>query len=313
MVDLVALKVMFNRYNTHFGFFYRAKVPCLQGVLSRQSIESKSDTERLRWFVDEKTRWGVDQLIHEFTGGNQDNWRLLLSSEDGKLLAELFDLLSLADLRENEGSGSLYHPFSTPGGFATILQYLEDEPICEASVETASEGRGSPAWSKCVKSASDLLQTLMTVLKLFGASVKTTLVNSVLTVMSPLIDTLAPVSDDCDDAEDSAVKVMAPWARSCRPEDRGAHCLTATTLRDLHRAVVNKLKVLKVTEKKRKATAEKKAELEARAKSDNRLNARQGSMFLNEVRHDRDYMDMSVVPSPEQMLSRPHPGCRRIS
>jgi hypothetical protein len=88
-----------------------------------------SAAEMVEFLRSKRKLWPVDQIIHEFSGANKVNWKSItdrgITNDDGGIvLREIFDLLSLQEVRDNSNASVLYTSFSEPVGLMGIMTYL---------------------------------------------------------------------------------------------------------------------------------------------------------------------------------------------
>jgi hypothetical protein len=278
----------------------------------RSSIPS-SASDRVNWLISKAAQWDLSKLVYEFGGPSKENWNLLTTTNNAKVLREVFKLLGRVDVREDVTTPVLYQHLATNEGLVAVTEYIDEGPISEEAVENAcNDGRGGRRWLVAVEDAVSLLETLIVTFRLFSNSMSMALVNTCVISLKPRVDFLCPTPVVVDSVweEDSgdrhlaaAIAALSPWSSSSLVDDRGVICGKAKHLRDRYATLCSLLKTAKAAEREKKMDAERKADEAERATSDARANARQGSRFMTDPLHDRDYLAMSAIPTPERLLS----------
>jgi hypothetical protein len=268
----------------------------------------RSDPDKLRWLSSKIAQWDTEKLLYELTGPNAENWVAVCDSDDVKVLRSVLELLSRKDVNTDSRSAPLFLPFGNSMGLARLLQYVTEGKLSEDSVDLVSNGRGGHQWSECVDSVSHLVDVLCLVMSYFQANV---VIRSILDALKARVEVLAPQppADTLEDTDEqaalsTALAAMEPWHRECAVPDRAAQVARGKFMTQRLESAIRMFVTLKANEREKKLAKEQKEAMEERLKSDARTNMRQGQRFLNDIGHDRDFLHMSVVPTPEQLLAQ---------
>jgi hypothetical protein len=269
-----------------------------------------SAQEKLRWLQNKRGQWDHGQIMYELCGPNNPNWVEICHYDDVRVTAAALALLATEEILRDDSSAKLYKPFSEPAGLTRIIEFISSGPLCDADLERAcvESGRGSKEWSASLVAADSLVKVLASLVNHFPLQ---PLMPSIFKLLKPQLDELAPlppVAADCDDGDERAqearaVDAMNPWHFACPPTTKPLLCAQTKLLHDRFAQLQKRYQVILNNEKARKKAAEQSEAVAMREKADARQNMRQGHRFLNDAQHDRDYLHMSAVPTPEDLLS----------
>jgi ASC-1-like (ASCH) protein len=277
-----------------------------------QSNSAKSERPKVRDSVTEvvqflklkKEMWKVDQIILEFSGANKTNWKTatdvgIAKDNNGKVLDEIFNLLSLQEVRDSPNASVLYTPFSEPLGLMGIMTYLTVGSLKEESLlQAVSRGRGGKQWLEVMDIALCAVQTIRYVMEKFACVRSHSCMSMIMEVLPNRINTLIGNNFDETDTSDG-------WALCLSDSDKCKSVSVAKKLSSIVSAMrrMQKASIDVRIEKSNERDEEEKERERERAVA--RVRHRGGVCFLDDPLRDNDYLIVSVTPTPADLLSPP--------
>jgi hypothetical protein len=258
--------------------------------------------DKLRFLQAKIGSWDADQLIHELTGPNKENWEeivgVTLETEmTGQLMAEVLQLLSHDEIRENPRANSLYITLSN----MRALQCYMMTGLSSSEVMTAvSRGRGSDSWIRSMDSALCVVETIASLMHKFVDCQSNPFVPVELLVMR--IETLLSKAFVSSQSHDETV-ALDEWTPGI-PESKKATFMVKAEHLSRRLQVVKRMQESALEAKLE--SAREKDENEKEGAKDAQLanqRAKGGITFLDDPLRDRDYLVTSVVPKSFELIS----------
>lgn len=261
-----------------------------------------SVNDMIQFLRSKKNVWDAGQIIYEFSSPNESNWKAITlrgitNDDSGKILHEIFSLLSLQEVRDGPNASVLYTPLSELTGLVGIMNYLRIGALREESVKQAmSLGRGGVQWLVIMDAALCAIQTVRYVLEKFVCVRSNAFMSSIIESFSRLIDTL--VGDKFTETD-----TLDSWAPLLSAEDK---CKSVGEAKNLALIMDGMKRMQKAADQARiqksdaKNAEEKKREVKV---ASNRH--RRGVSFLDDPARDNDYLKMNVTPTPDDLLCPP--------
>ena len=277
---------------------------------------------KVKWLI-EKAKWESNKLIYEMSGPNKENWIKILSNPEAFDL--VFSILSRKEIRDGSTAAPLYLDLLTTGALQSMQTY-----ICEGSLsndevdEMIDEGRGGRKWHNGIEYAENLLTTLSVLLKYSPQAQLNSSLTMLMEALKSRLEKLCPEEppqkcaeietekyEDEEEHSDTEEKMeeetfytfMEPWTTVCTEQVKRASVHKSRNLRSLYDWIQETQKSARRTEKmKKEITAQKESE-ENSAKRNGWENAKGGIEFLNDPRHDSDFLTVKVVPTASEILA----------
>jgi hypothetical protein len=147
------------------------------------------------------------------------NWEAITdrgvkNDDGGKVLHEIFHLLSLQEVRDTSNASVLYTSFSEPTGLMGIMTYLSIGVLKHDSLQQAvSQGRGGEEWLLVMDAALCAVQTIHYVMEKFACVRSHSCMLMIMEVLPSRITTL--VGNQFAETE-----TLDGWAQSLSSEDK---------------------------------------------------------------------------------------------
>lgn len=258
--------------------------------------------EKVKFLKSKRETWDANQLIYEFTTASSASWKDIMSrgfedDDNGRILHEVFDLLSLQEIRENPNAAALYTPFSQQNGPHAVSTYLMVGDLKESSIEEAvSKGRGGKVWVEVMCSALCAAQTLRYVMDKFVAVRSNTMMSMIMEVFSLRVSAL--IGEQFAETD-----TLNGWAPSLSDEDKNKCHSTAKILASIVEAIK---RMQKASNDARIQKSDKNATEDAeREKEVARTRHSRGVSFMDDPSRDKDYLIATDMPTPANLLSPP--------
>jgi hypothetical protein len=271
------------------------------GKTERDKV-GNSATEMVEFLRSKRKIWPVDQIIHEFSGANKMNWKAItdrgvMNDDGGKVLYEIFHLLSLQEVRDSSNASELYTSFSETTGLMGIMTYLSVGVLKDDSLQQAvSQGRGGKEWLLVMGAALSAVQTIHYVMEKFECVKSHSCMLMIIEVLWSRITTLVG-------NQFAKTETLDGCARSLSSEDK---CKSANAAKYLV-SIVEKLRRMREASSvaRIQKSQEKDAEEKEKESKVAKVRHRGGISFQDDPSRDRDYLLIAVTPTPADLLSPP--------
>ena len=258
------------------------------------------------------------------SGPNKENWIKILSNPEAYDV--VFSILSRKDIRDGSTAAPLYLDLLTAAALQSMQTYMCEGSLSNDKVEDMiEEGRGGRQWYHCIEVADNLLVTVSVLLKFSPHAQLNSSLTMLIEALKSRLDKLCPEepplacakmeTDDYDEGEEESsdkeeetkelisYTFMEPWASGCGEPVKRSCVHKSRTLRSLFDWIHETQKSARRTEKLKKEVAAQKDAEEKSTKRNSWENAKGGIEFLNDPRHDSDFLTVKVVPTASEILA----------
>ena len=242
--------------------------------------------------------WTADKLIYEFTGPNGHNWKLITESSsidmEGKILREIFRLLSHPDIQHDPLATELYFPLSKDSSLKGMMTYVKTGFLGKDKIAHAvSAGRGEKQWINVVDDASCAVETIVSLMNKFSAVQSNDLV--------PL-ETISSRIEDLLGKNFAADRILEGWGDLIDNEVKTKYTNKSTNLQ----IRLNDIQRMHEASTAAKILVERACEEKKAGGGRNTIQRLEGGTnFADDHSRDTDFLMTSATPTAEDMTSSP--------
>ena len=247
--------------------------------------------------------WPADKIIYELTGPNSKNWKLIIDmssplvseiDSEGKILREIFSLLSHPDIQQNPLATDLFLPLSKNGSLMGMTTYVTRGFLSKDKIARAVlAGRGEKQWTNVVDDAFCAVETIAALMSKFSAVQSNALV--------PL-ETIFSRIEDLLGKSFAANGILEGWGGSIDKAVKTKYSNKATNLQ----IRLNDIQRMHEASTAAKILAERACEEKQAGGGRNTIQRfKRGANFADDPSKDTDFLTTSATPTAEDMISSP--------
>ena len=260
-------------------------------VTERQDV-GESVNDKVNFLKNKIEKWDADKLLYEFKGPNKKNWDKIISTVDmtGSLMDNVLELLAKSAIKDHVDSSELYSGLRS-NSFTNINIYLSCLNV--RVMQSKLKGCGSKEWIRMITILIHLVETISVTMRLFVDCQCTAPVDMISMHVTSLLG--ADFNDDTQNIKDFQIGLSDIIHHDCLLKSHHLY----NCVQSIKRIRDGALNAAILHDEEKNLLEKEKSENSRLLKS----RQRNGIKFLDDPKHDTDYLKSSVVPKAEELLS----------